>query len=181
MRPHVIEGAYAETLRDGAYDRLPGTVNYYPRQTGHAERHYATGRHLLIEIDSAWLERNGGLEAHDSCIALTTGWGPNAARRCLVASRIDGPLGGLSVESLVLELHAAMAPRHRPTAPAAERWLSRAATSWSPVSASPFAWPTSPPVPGFIQPIWCGRFAGGLVAASGRTSAGCAWPAPCKT
>lgn len=53
----VVGGNYEEMIGRKVFERQPSALVYYPPDVGHAERHFSSGRHFLIEIDRTGLER----------------------------------------------------------------------------------------------------------------------------
>lgn len=58
--PHfclVLAGNYHERIGAAEFEREPAALVYYPPDVSHAEEHASSGRHFLVEIDLAGLER----------------------------------------------------------------------------------------------------------------------------
>lgn len=58
--PHfclVLAGNYHERIGTASFDREPAALVYYPPDVSHAEEHFSGGRHFLVEIDLAGLDR----------------------------------------------------------------------------------------------------------------------------
>ncbi|MEO6392604.1 MAG: helix-turn-helix transcriptional regulator [Pyrinomonadaceae bacterium] len=58
--PHfclVLAGNYHERIGAASFEREPAALVYYPPDVSHAEEHLTGGRHFLVEIDLAGLER----------------------------------------------------------------------------------------------------------------------------
>jgi AraC family transcriptional regulator len=53
----VLAGNYHEHIGRRLFQREPMTLVYYPPDLSHTEEHFTNGRHLLVEIDSARLDR----------------------------------------------------------------------------------------------------------------------------
>lgn len=113
----VLSGAYGEEVDGGEYERTPGTLIWYPAGAFHAERHYVTGHHLLVEIEPHWDElhrfrRPPGrvLAWHSPAQAASPeGRSLNALSRRLHAAAIaPGYSQVLVVESALLQLYAAI-------------------------------------------------------------------------
>lgn len=58
--PHfclVLAGNYQEKIGATSFEREPTALVYYPPDVSHAEEHFSGGRHFLVEIDLAGLDR----------------------------------------------------------------------------------------------------------------------------
>lgn len=123
----VLQGAYSEKIGATLFERQPAALVYYPPDVSHAEEHFTSGRHLLVEIDFAGLEkvRQYGarltepvLLASDSALRL-------AARMYREFTERDA-FSALALESISMELLIAAS---RESAPQAERsappWLEK--------------------------------------------------------
>jgi AraC family transcriptional regulator len=58
--PHfclVLAGNYHERIGTAEFEREPAALVYYPPDVSHAEEHRSGGRHFLVEIDLAGLDR----------------------------------------------------------------------------------------------------------------------------
>ncbi len=53
----VLKGNYAEKIGSKDFERNPTALVYYPPDVSHAEEHHSDGSHLLVEIESAGLEK----------------------------------------------------------------------------------------------------------------------------
>ena len=53
----VLRGNYHETIGSRTFGREPMSLVFYPSDVSHAEDHLTDGRHFLVEIDLAGLER----------------------------------------------------------------------------------------------------------------------------
>ena len=53
----VLAGNYEETIGTKGFSRAPSALVYYPPDVSHAEEHRSSGRHFLVEIDFAGLDR----------------------------------------------------------------------------------------------------------------------------
>jgi AraC family transcriptional regulator len=102
----VVEGRYSEDVEGRRHQRRPGDLVFYPPDTAHAETHHTRGRHLLVEIEPALLERLAEVgevpAAAQSCPPAARG----VAGRLLAEAERPDALSGLAVEGLVLELLA---------------------------------------------------------------------------
>ena len=55
----VLDGAYREEIGSRWFARIPGTLVYYPAMVEHAELHYVSGRHFLIDLEPDWHAASG--------------------------------------------------------------------------------------------------------------------------
>src|SRR3982751_2742541 len=53
----VLAGKYNERISSSRFERGPSALVFYPPDVSHAEEHFTNGRHFLVEIDAAVLER----------------------------------------------------------------------------------------------------------------------------
>src|SRR6185295_4236 len=53
----VLSGSYQEKIGSAAFERAPTALVFYPPDVSHAEEHFTDGRHFLVEIDLAGLNR----------------------------------------------------------------------------------------------------------------------------
>lgn len=53
----VLSGRYAEKIGKKGFERKPTALVYYPPDVSHAEEHHTNGRHFLVEIDNAGLDK----------------------------------------------------------------------------------------------------------------------------
>ncbi len=53
----VLAGNYQEHIGGKHFERAPTALVFYPPDVSHRERHFTSGRHLLVEIDFKSLER----------------------------------------------------------------------------------------------------------------------------
>ncbi|MEZ5428086.1 MAG: AraC family transcriptional regulator [Pyrinomonadaceae bacterium] len=123
----VLAGNYREKIGSREFERSPLALVFYPPDVSHAEEHRSNGRHLLVEIDFAGLEKVRQYGARLGEPVLLGGESSDwlAARMYREFSRRDR-FSPLALESISTELLiAASRQSERRAEKNAPRWLGR--------------------------------------------------------
>jgi AraC family transcriptional regulator len=123
----VLAGSYREKICRRLFERAPAALVYYPPDVSHAEEHFETGRHFLVEIDFKPLERLREYGARLFEPVLLDGYSSLwlAARMYREFSERD-EFSALALESLSTELLIAASRQPAPTTDRRPpQWLER--------------------------------------------------------
>lgn len=109
----VLAGNYKERIGSREFERTPLALVFYPPDVSHAEEHLTSGRHFLVEIGFAGLERVLDYGAHLHEPVLLNGEAPLwlAARMYKEFSERD-EFSALALESISTELLIAASRQH---------------------------------------------------------------------
>lgn len=102
---YVLSGNYAEKIGSREFERKPTALVYYPPDAGHAEQHHSNGRHFLVEIDFAALDkvRECGINLEEPVI-LDGEFSKSLATRMYREFTIRDRFSVLALESITTEL-----------------------------------------------------------------------------
>ena len=122
---YVLAGRYRERLGRRSEERAASTLVWYPPDVTHAEKHYETGRQLLIEISQPQVKDWGiTLSGPASSLSDSSKW---LARRLYAEFREPDEFSRLAMEGILLELVAATCRSNGKIERTPPRWLATVA------------------------------------------------------
>lgn len=103
----VLSGNYTETLGTRHRDRRPLALAFQPPDTTHSEDHEGPGHHLLIEVETRWMDHARQCSAElQTPVELQGGTPIWLATRLYNEFRVVDPVSDLAIEGMALELLA---------------------------------------------------------------------------
>ena len=103
----VLAGSYVETVGRQARTRKPLTLAFHPTGSPHAETYAAPGRHLLVELETRWIDRARGYDAVlDRPVELPQGAATWLFTQLYNEFRHFDSVSRLAIEGVMLELMA---------------------------------------------------------------------------
>ena len=123
----VVDGVYTERLGRRSFERLHSALVYYPPGVEHSEEHRRPGRHFLVEVGPAALERLGDVgPLRHGPVDLSRDPAVDLVGRLVQEYRRPDPVSPLVMEALGLELLARTWRSKVEAPPRPPDWLVRA-------------------------------------------------------